>query len=132
MKRKKIDVAQYEKAISDKYGENSVANPRSTWDNEKEAEYLEQVKMVYLRDKTRKDKELKEEHEGFFVSSNLFISRQNRKCEACSCFSLDKRDTLYLNKYSCCQECYVRYVEDREERWLSGWRPNEVTKDVNT
>ena len=80
----------------------------------------------------RKDKEVKEKHEGFFVSSNLFINRQNRKCEACNCFSLEKTDTLYLNKYSCCQKCYIQYVEDREERWLSGWRPDEVTEDVDT
>jgi hypothetical protein len=132
MKNKKIDIAQYEKAISDKYGEVSITNPKSGWDNEKEFEYLEQMKMVYQRRKTRKDKKLKEEHEGFFVSSNLFNSRQNRKCEACGCFSLAKGDTLYLIKYSCCQECYIKYIEDREERWLSGWRPEEVTEDVDT
>lgn len=132
MKSKKIDIAHYEKAISEKYGEDSIVNPRSGWDNEKEAQYLEQMKIVSQRDKTRKDKEVKEKHEGFFVSSNLFISRQNRKCEACGCFSLDKGDTLYLNKYSCCQECYIQYIEDREERWLSGWRPEEVTDDVDT
>ena len=51
---------------------------------------------------------VKEKHEGFFVSSNLFINRQSRKCEACGCFSLSKSDNLFLNKYSCCQ-LYSRF-----------------------
>ena len=132
MKNKDVDIAHYEKAISEKYGEESIKNPRSGWDDKKEAQYLEQMKKVYDRDKRIKDKEVKEKHEGFFVSSNLFINRHSRKCEACGCFSLDKCDNLYLNKYSCCQECYIQYVEDREERWLSGWRPNEVMDDADT
>jgi hypothetical protein len=132
MNKKNVDIAHYEKAISEKYGEETVSNPKSGWDNEKEALYLEQMKKVYQREKIIKDKEHKEKHEGFFVSSNLFINRQSRKCEACGCFSLSKSDNLFLNKYSCCQKCYIEYVEDREERWLDGWRPNEVDKDVDT
>ena len=33
-----------EKAIREKYGEEAVQNPRSNWDEEKEQEYLEQIK----------------------------------------------------------------------------------------
>ena len=131
-KNKDVDLAHYEKAISDKYGSEAIVNPRSGWDNEKEAEYLQQLKTAFKRDRDRKQKEVKEQHEGFFISSSLFNNRQKRNCEACNCFSLKKQDTLYLNKYSCCQKCFIQYVEDREERWLGGWRPNEVDEDVDT
>ena len=30
----------------------------------------------------------------------------------------------YMTKYECCFNCYIQYIEDREERWKSGWRPN--------
>ena len=63
MSKKSVDIAHYEKAISEKYGEESVTNPRSSWDDEKEAQYLEQMKKVYQREKRRKDKEVKEKHE---------------------------------------------------------------------
>ena len=129
---KKVDIAHYEKAISEKYGEDAVKNPKAGWTQEKEAEYLEQMKTVFNRDKKRKAKEVKQEHEGFFVSSALFNNRETRECEACNCYSLEKGDTVYLRKYACCQTCYIQYVEGREERWLSGWRPKEVEKDVDT
>ena len=28
-------------------------------------------------------------------------------------------------KYECCWTCNIQYVEGREERWRSGWRPNK-------
>ena len=32
-------------------------------------------------------------------------------------------DDLYMNKFDCCFNCYIQYVEGREARWHSGWRP---------
>jgi hypothetical protein len=26
-------------------------------------------------------------------------------------------------KWGCCRYCYIEFVEHREERWQSGWRP---------
>ena len=31
-----------------------------------------------------------------------------------------------MNKYDCCFKCFVKYVEDREKRWSTGWRPEEL------
>lgn len=28
-------------------------------------------------------------------------------------------------KWGCCRLCFIEFVEDREERWASGWRPSE-------
>ena len=39
------DIAAVEKAISSKYGNEAIANTRSGWDQEKEKEYIEQVKV---------------------------------------------------------------------------------------
>lgn len=27
-------------------------------------------------------------------------------------------------KFGCCRHCHVEFVEHREERWESGWRPD--------
>lgn len=32
-------------------------------------------------------------------------------------------DKTYF-KFGCCRYCYVEFVEHREEKWLSGWRPS--------
>ena len=34
-------------------------------------------------------------------------------------------DKTYF-KWGCCRYCYIEFVEDREERWTSGWRPSEA------
>ena len=60
-------IARLEKAISRKYGGEAILNPMANWSEEREREYLEQLKTL---------------------------------------------------------DCYIQYVEDREERWLQGWRPD--------
>ena len=40
------DIAKFEKAIAKKYGKEAVQNPRSNWDDEKEASYQEQLKKL--------------------------------------------------------------------------------------
>ncbi len=32
-------------------------------------------------------------------------------------------DDKTLYKWGCCRYCYVEFIEHREERWASGWRP---------
>ena len=46
-------IAAIEKAIAEKYGEEAVQNPRANWDENKEKEYLEQMKALYQ--KTRRN-----------------------------------------------------------------------------
>ena len=39
-------IAAIEKAIAEKYGKETVENPRSKWNEEKEGEYLEQMSQI--------------------------------------------------------------------------------------
>jgi len=118
-------IAKVEQAIGDKYGEETIQNPKANWSEEKEKEYLEQIKKI--QQKQRKISEAKDKIEvnGFFISKKLLNKDSKRLCLVCETYSFDGKDDLYMNKYDCCFGCYVQWVENREERWESGWRPTK-------
>ena len=124
MKIKDFDkIAAYEKAIQRKYGYDAVKNPNSGWDDDKEKEYLESTKKFESRvSKYHEDNDLVET-DGFLMPKRLLNSESNRTCPVCSVYSFDKGDDFYMHKYECCHNCFILHVENREERWLSGWRP---------
>ena len=117
-------IAKIEKAISKKYGEDAVQNPRANWTDEKEKEYLEQIRTFTEKEYNLLEKDEKVELNGILVPKKLLNKESNRTCPVCGTYSFDVRDDVYMNKYDCCRVCYVKYIEDREERWQSGWRPN--------
>ena len=111
-----------EKAIAEKYGEEAIVNPKSQWDDEKEKEYLEQLKSNYRQEKqesTMKDLN------GVLISKELLNRESERSCPICNTYSFKSVDDLYMTKFDCCLKCYIQWVEGREERWKSGWRPNK-------
>jgi hypothetical protein len=111
-----------EKAIAEKYGEEAVVNPKSQWDDEKEKEYLEQLKSNYRQEKqesTMKDLN------GVLISKELLNRESKRSCPICNTYSFKSVDDLYMTKFDCCLKCYIQWVEGREERWKLGWRPNK-------
>jgi hypothetical protein len=116
------EIAMYEKAIKDKYGNEAIQNPKKNWDEEKEAKYLEELKAFYKRS-TRQKK--REEVEGFEVIHKKADKNMERTCPVCETYSMNSADDLYMNKFQCCFNCYIQYVEGREERWKTGWRPNK-------
>jgi len=125
--KKEQYIMRLENAIAKKYGCDAVKNPASGWDEEKEAEYLEQIKEFNKKfDKilTHQDKV---EVNGVLVSKKLLTRESNRTCPVCKIYSFKVQDDIYMTKYSCCFKCYIQYVEHREERWLSGWRPHSET-----
>ena len=63
-----------------------------------------------------------EERDGFLFSAKLIKKDSKNNCSVCSNI-LKQQDLLYETKYECCRNCYIQYVEGREERWKSGWRP---------
>ena len=67
----------------------------------------------------------KVEEDGFLINKKLLTRDHNRTCPVCRKYSFRSKDDLYMNKFEACFGCYVRFVEGREERWASGWRPNE-------
>ena len=124
MKDKRDRIAAIEKAIREKYGAETIAHPRANWSDEKEEEYLEQIKKLSKRKQTIADKSDKIDNGGFFVSKKLLNRESKRKCPVCDVYSFKITDDVYMNKYECCYDCYIQYVEGREDRWKTGWRPN--------
>jgi len=118
-------IAYVEKAMAKKFGDKVIVNPKSLWTDEKEKEYLEHLKEFYSRQRKKADNSEKIEEEGFLLSKNLISKESKRVCPVCEEYSFNMKDDLYMNKFECCWKCYIQWVEDREERWLSGWRPNK-------
>ncbi len=48
-------------------------------------------------------------------------------CPICDIVMKGDNKTYY--KWGCCRHCHIEFVEDREERWESGWRPNQEDLD---
>ncbi len=115
--------AKVEKAIAEKYGEETVQNPKKSWNKEKEKQHLKQLKEFYKERDTKEQEKVN--NKGFLISEKLLNKETNRNCPVCGVYSFHMRDDLYMNKFECCFDCYVQYVEGREERWKTGWRPNK-------
>jgi len=121
-------IARLEKAISRKYGDKAVLNPMSNWSEEKEKEYLEQLKALDKKHLEKEEQTEKVEINGVLVPKKLVSREIKRVCPTCKVYSFSIKDDVYMAKYGCCTDCYVKYVEHREERWLQGWRPDTGDK----
>ena len=130
MKNKNLNkIAKIEQAIAKKFGKETIVNPKSLWDDNKEKEYLEQLQEFYSKESKRSDSKEKTDEEGFLLSKNLISRESKRKCPVCNVYSFNLKDDLYMNKFECCFKCYIQWVEDREERWATGWRPPQKQKE---
>ena len=114
-------IVKVEKAIAKKYGYEAIQNPKATWTQEKEKEYLKQVKDFYARQHKLDEKSEKVEVEGVFIPKKLLNKKSKRTCPVCDVYSFSSQDDVYMNKFDCCFDCYILY----EERLLSGWRPEK-------
>jgi len=123
MKKDQEYIASVEKAIAQKYGTDTIQNPKSNWTNEKEQEYLSQLKKFSENERRQQDQEEKVETNGYFISKKLLNKETNRTCPVCDTYSFNLKDDVYMSKFECCFKCYIQWVEDREERWATGWRP---------
>jgi len=118
-------IAKLERAITQKYGVEAINNPRRFWTEDKEKEYIQQsleerqkfAKLSVMQDKVEQD--------GFLINKKLLTRDHNRTCPICKKYSFRPKDDLYMNKFEACFGCYIQHIEDREERWATGWRPNE-------
>lgn len=118
-------LGKLEKAIEQKYGQEATINPRSLWDEEKELHYIEQAKENAEKYyENEKDSDIIE-NDGFFINKKLLTKSNTSSCSVCDKYLVDTRDSVYILKWECCYSCFIKWVEDREERWKSGWRPNE-------
>jgi|TARA_R110000765_G_scaffold142200_1_gene243339 hypothetical protein len=117
-------IAKLEKAISQKYGNEAINNPRRFWNEEKEKEYIAQSQEEQHKFAKLAETHDKVEQDGFLINKKLLNKDTNRVCSVCDKYSFDVRNNLYMNKFECCWKCYIKWIEDREERWATGWRPN--------
>ena len=122
-------VVKLEKAIAEKYGKEAIQNPKSGWTPEKEKEYIEQVKKIQEKRNQKQEASEKVETNGFLINKKLLNREQKRNCPVCESYSLEMKDDVYKTKFDCCFKCYIQYIEDREERWETGWRPNTGDKN---
>lgn len=125
-------IAKVEKAIVEKYGDKAAQNPAAFWDEEKEKDYLEQIKEIAKEEDQKVEYTDKVETDGFFISKKLFNKETNRICPQCEEYSFSAKDDVYMNKYECCFKCFVVYVEGREDRWKKGWRPDNGKRKKST
>ena len=123
MKKDLNQIAKVEKAMSKKFGKESIINPKSGWDDEKEEQYLQDLKEFYSEE--RKETEDKINEDGFLITRNLINKEINRVCPVCETYSFSGKDDLYMNKFECCYTCYLKWVEHDKEKWLEGWRPDK-------
>ena len=131
MNKKDYDyIARLERAIEEKYGSIAVQNPAGSWDKEKEKQYLEQLKEFVDKQRNLEDDSSLEDVGGFLISRKLLNKETILTCPVCSDKIKTVKDDIYILKYECCEKCYIKFVENREERWLSGWRPKNVAKKL--
>jgi len=118
-------IPKLEKAIAQKYGAETVDNPRKFWDDAKEQQYIEQSKLTVEKLRKNEAQVEKVETDGFLINKKLLTRDHHRPCPVCVKYSFQPRDDLYMNKFEACFNCYIQYVEGREERWTTGWRPKK-------
>ena len=63
-----------EKAIAEKYGKEAIVNPKSQWDDDKEKEYLDELKSNYRYDKVESERE---DLDGVLISKELLNRESN-------------------------------------------------------
>ena len=117
-------IAKLEQAIAKKYGEETIQNPRGNWDEEKEKDYEEQIKKLSEKERESEEQDEMVEVDGVLLSKKLFTRESTKRtCPVCTEYSFKIRDDVFMNKFDCCYSCYIQWVDGREDRWKTGWRP---------
>ena len=82
------------------------------------------MKRLYEKVKTQEEYSEKVDVNGIKISKKLLNRESIRSCPVCGAFPKKSMDDVCLTKFDCCYKCYIQYVEGREGRWLTGWRPD--------
>lgn len=124
-KRTIEELAKIEHALKEKYGEDSIVNPRQFWTKEKESEYQKELSVSVEKQQKLEENSEKIEKDGFLISKRLLTYTNSEGCPTCSKYFLNAQDTVYLIKFECCHKCFIDFVDGREDRWKTGWRPTK-------
>lgn len=95
-----------ERKIQEKYGEESIENPASHWTEDKEKEYLEQIKIISSKEQTQKEEII--ENQDYLIQKKLFNKKNAFLCSKCKVLTKYISDDLYMNKYGMCYNCYLK------------------------
>ena len=129
MKKDTNYVASVEKSVAEKYGKIAVQDFRSEWREEKEKVYLDQLREA-RENKVNEITSTKEIGDNTVIKLSSRKNPENRVCPVCKTYSFSPIDDLYMNRFECCHPCYVDFVEFRQERWDTGWRPTTEDKKI--
>jgi len=104
-------IVKLERIISQRYGEETIANPKDNWDDNKEQEYFRQLKEL-----EEKEEDKGKNEEEFISEGNILIDKKikenkDRICLKCNEYSFKKIDDIYMIKYQCCYKCYLKYYD---------------------
>jgi hypothetical protein len=108
-------IAKLERAIKQKYGEEAIDNPSSFWNEDKEKEYLQQLKEYSKNRQELEDKKIKVEQGGFLVNKKLLNKDNKINCSICKKRTKTVKDDIYMNKFDCCEKCYIENIEYKGE-----------------
>ena len=96
MKHDPTYIAEIEKAIKEKYGNKAIINPKSEWDDEKEQEYLDELKKMLEKDKVSYYKPESIDNNGTLITKKL-INKDNVE-RTCQVFKNNYLDTHCLER----------------------------------
>ncbi len=111
---------EIEEIFIQKYGPTSLVDVGAFWNSQKDKvlrEYLKFEQKFFL------NKELQYFKIGQVYFSNNFLNKRTKKCCVCGRYNYKALDLKFFSLFETCYNCYVVYIEGREERWKKGWRP---------
>ena len=47
-------------------------------------------------------------------------------CNICDIVLNNEMDFYYSEKYKCCNECYLKFIECQKEIWHTDWKPDKA------
>ncbi len=100
MSDKQEYIAKLEKAISQKYGDTTINNPKRFWNEDKEKEYINQSQEEQRKFAKLAESQDKVEQDGFLINKKLLNRDHNRTCPVCDKYSFRPKDDLYMNKFN--------------------------------
>jgi len=118
-------IAAIEKAIAEKYGKDTVQDFRNEWQEDKEKEYLSQLKQMSHKKDRLSSKEEEIVIGDVKIKKRHSRQKEDRTCPVCKTYSFSRKDDLYMNRFKSCHLCYLDFIIGREEAWNNGDRPTD-------
>ena len=104
MKKDYNYIALLEQKISKKYGARAIQNPKSSWNEKKEAAFIQSVKKFYQRINNSKDR--REEYKTYFEDTVCGECRKHH-------YFMNLLDEISYVQYGVCRSCFIELIADR-------------------